>query len=174
MQSFINNCFLSFGWRIILSKVFCIKNWLSVFFNNSSDLKEMSTVVATTECMTEFSYKQLQGFLCSYDCLHGHRFSFGPDSCKLITDLRSLVIFEIFQLGAKESTEVKENVALSSTSDGPPKPMNDSAYEDEEEEEEEEDEDGEEAQAEGNAKLSQGITPVPCIYNKLAESLKGN
>ena len=42
----------------------------------------MSTTVATTEYMTEFSYKQLQGFLCSHDFLHEHRFSFYPDSLK--------------------------------------------------------------------------------------------
>jgi len=73
----------------------------------------MSTTVATTECMTEFSYKQLQG--------------------------------------GKENVEVKEDVSLSPTTDGPPKPMNDSAYEEEEEEEEEEDEEDEEAQSEGKA-----------------------
>jgi len=53
--------------------------------------------------------------------------------------------------------------------------MNDSAYEEEEEEEEEEDEEDEEAQSEGNIKISQdGVTPVPCIYDKLTQSLKGN
>ena len=70
---------------------------------------------------------------------------------------------------------MKEDVSLSPTTDGPPKPMNDSAYEEEEEEEEEEDEEDEEAQSEGNIKISQdGVTPVPCIYDKLTQSLKGN
>ena len=55
--------------------------------------------------------------------------------------------------------------------------MNDSAYEEEEEEEEEEegDDDDEGAQAEGNKETSQqGVTSVPCIYNKLTQSLKSN
>jgi len=51
----------------------------------------------------------------------------------------------------KENIEVQENAPPSPSLDGPPKPMNDSAYEEEEEEEEEGDDDDEGAQAEGKA-----------------------